>query len=43
MVYEERVRTPGVYLGDKFVVAVQMVLIKEGPDKVKKLTCIEGE
>ena len=34
MAYEERNRTPGVSFGDKFVVAVQFVLIKEGPDKV---------
>lgn len=34
MAYEERNRTPGVSFGDKFVVAVQFVVIKEGPDKV---------
>ena len=34
MAYEERNRTPGVSFGDKFVVAVQFVLIKEGPEKV---------
>lgn len=34
MAYETRTRTPVVSFGDKFLVANQYVLIKEGPEQV---------
>ena len=34
MAYEARSRTPGVSFGDKFLVAHQYVLTKEGPEQV---------